>query len=237
MSIKIKWVPVDNGKRVNHEVNITFFPPEPAFKYFASLREESEFLKCPAYAKVLKNTFIMKSPYNMDISINAKDRTCHISNQSQEFYDNHIFLREVLNDVDPIILSIPPRYLFLTDSEVSVEITCLPVFLTPNSQFGIIPGSFDITKWVRFVECAFEVFNPSDTLKIKIGDPLYMVTFTPANGDTVVLERDICTQEMLDLQEACVRVKRSVSGLNLNTLYRMANDYIKLKLKSIFNKE
>ena len=239
MSIKIKWIPI-NGIKVNifnNEVNITHFPPEPAFKYFASLREESEFLKCPAFAKTLKNTFVLKSPYDMTITVNAKNKTCHVLNQSQMFYDSHIFLREIPNDSDPLMLSIPPRYIFLTDSKVPVEITCLPMFLTPNYQFGVIPGSFDITKWVRFVECAFEVFNPSDTIKIKIGDPLYMVTFTPANDDTVILEKDICTKEIRELQAACVRVKHSVSGLNLNTLYDMSHEYIQIMFKKIFSKK
>jgi len=237
VSIKIKWIPthsVQKDRRIDNEVNITHFAPEPAFKFFKNSRKDSEYLRCPAFAKALKNTFILRSPYDLTLKINYEDKKLSILNKSQEFYDNHIKFHRIINDEDPILLSIPPRYFFITDSKVPVEITSMPMILTPNSQFGVICGSFDITKWVRFVECAMEIYTTKDIIEIKIGDPLYMITFNPQNGDTVILEQDICTPELINLQDGCTAVKRSIPNLNLNTLYDKAQWYVQTMLKKIF---
>ena len=87
--VKIKWFPifVESG---SHDPNITYFPPETAFKYLTSIRSDSQFLKCPALRSFLKNTFIIKSPYNYRLEIDPATKGINADRFGKEFFENNI---------------------------------------------------------------------------------------------------------------------------------------------------
>jgi hypothetical protein len=102
-----------------------------------------------------------------------------------------------------------------------------PVLFTPlTKKVKIIPGRFDISKWIRPVEWACEVPNDIDVLPITEGDPIFCVRFVTENNALVKLTRVQQTDELLSMSRACTGVKVFKPGLKLPQAYELAKDYI-----------
>jgi DNA-binding LytR/AlgR family response regulator len=109
--------------------------------------------------------------------------------------------------------------LFLMSSQVSRNIR-------------IIPGRFDIGKWIRPVEFAFEVLDKTEPLEYKVDTPLFMVRFFTANDAPVKLTRVIHTAEIELAIQACTTVKQYRPFLPLKQLYKLGESYIKAWLNN-----
>jgi hypothetical protein len=232
----VKWIPVDfsidSGKnKIDPVVNILHFKPEPAYKYLLSIREHSGFLKCPALSDFLKNVFVIKCPYDITLEIDIDKGSIFIEGYDQEFFDNNMKLRPSPNGKDPAILHFLPKSIFVTDSKLPVTITLLPWFFKKN-DISIVPGKFDITKWIRPTEGAFEIYQ-SGQYKFKRGEPLYCIKFETSDNK-VAIERSVLTEEIVDAWQACANVKKKIPNLNLKTVYEMSEEYIKIMKKRIF---
>jgi hypothetical protein len=227
MSIKVRWVPYVN---LDLEVNISYLPPEPAFSFYKKFREDSSVIRCPALAAYLKNTFIIQSPYEIVLDYSKESKKITTDRYGQKFFDDNIMLKSSADS--PSTLHLFPRYLFISDHKKPIYIEVLPICFDSNN-YKAIPGTFDITKWIRPVEYAIEL---PDTCKIKLNreDPLFMVKFTTEDNDTVILERGILTKELHEVTLACVTLKTYNPKLSLNKLYGMASEYINLIKKKIF---
>ena len=151
---------------------------------------------------------------------------------TQKFYDEHLWCRKLKNNA--YMCQLLPSFLFFTDGSAEVVAESLPIVLheTPNALF--VPGSFDIAKWLRPFNYAFELADPTKPITIKRGDPLYMVRFVCEDGDFVQLERKLMTEELDTAKKACLQVKAIVQKVNLKTLYGMASKYLELARARIF---
>lgn len=229
----IKWIPIDFSKDfTDHVANITHFEPEPAFKYLNSAREDSNFLKCPGLSGFLKNMFVIRCPLDITLEIDVEKQTCRTNDCDQKFFDNNMMVNYKKGKNDPMILHFFPKYMYVTDSKEPVEFTMLPWFFRPN-EMALIPGSFDITKWIRTTEPAFEIYQ-SGTYTFKRGEPLYCVHFKPESGKLVKLEKGVMTEELRNANWSCVGLKTRLPGLNLKTIYSISHDYIEIMKKRIF---
>ena len=213
------------------ELNIVYIPPEPAYKYYLEKYENAKYVLCPAFSDYLKNTFIIRSPYNFAITLDRKTGNVSIDRHGQNFYNNNIKATFV---EDKFILQLPPRMIFIPEDKESVMITSLPLILEPNT-LSVIPGTFDISKWVRPIEVSIQVYD-EEKIVLKRGDPLMMVKFASNNNDSVQLEQKIIDEKVLALTFACINVKNANPSLNLKTLYKMADFYVSKMRKIILEK-
>jgi hypothetical protein len=234
--IKINWYPtVQNilGSNITHqEVNIVYIPPEPAYKYFLEKYANARYVLCPAFSDYLKNTFIIRSPYDFVVTLNREQGSISIDRHGQDFFNNNIKMTYIEGS---FVLQLPPRMIFIPENNESVMVTSLPLMLDPN-PLSIIPGTFDISKWVRPIEIAIQVHN-EEKIVFKRGDPLMMLKFTSSNNDSIQLEQKIIDENVIALTSACVRVKNTNPSLNLKTLYKMANFYVLKMRKTIFEND
>jgi len=228
--IKIKWAPYEDFSLGADQVNITHFEPESLFKYIKNNRINSEYLTCPAMASYFKNTYVLKCPYNFTVRTDVKNNRIAVEGINPKY----LTISNKTNDIDPMIISFPPRYVFLTNAKKSVTATLLPYFFAP-SKVGFVPGSFIINDWIRPQNYGAEVYR-DEILEFNRGQPLYCVQFTTADGDTVHLEKTIITPELRLAMTACLNVKRDLPGMNLDALYKMSKDYITLVKNKIFSK-
>lgn len=227
--VKIKWFPifVESG---SHDPNITYFPPETAFKYLTSIRSDSQFLKCPALRSFLKNTFIIKSPYNYRLEIDPATKGINADRFGKEFFENNIHVHLPTNPKDKVIVQTFPKYLFMSDSKKPVHVTVLPWFFKPNN-YSVIPGSFDITKWIRPVNLAIEAHGPVN-LDYRRGEPLYCVQFDCE--DDVEFELGEMTPELSKAVFSSVCVQKYVHGMSLKALYEQGAHYVNLIKSKVF---
>ena len=219
------------GSLNNPELDIIIYPPEPAYKYLLEIKKGANYLECPSFPAELKNTFILRSPMDINIWI-EKDGAVRTDSCDQRFYDNQFSCKKYKHG--KYVYQIPPTLLFFTEDDEEVIAVSMPVALheTPNALF--ISGRFDISKWVRPLNYGFEVADETKPIQIKRGDPLYMVKFICKDNSTVQLNRVPMTPEIHTMQRACVNVKHAVPNLNLKTLYGMAAPYLKMARSKMF---
>lgn len=234
---KVYWLAV--GKQTlrtvpaNAWMNVLHRTPEPILKTILATRTRQAYFNCPAFIDVCKNTYLLRAPVDMFIDIDVKNKSIFIRNQNQDFFDE--FMADRFGNSaegDPYILTTPPSYLFYSKESVRMEL--MPPFLVHSpvlDNLKLIPGAFDIGKWVRPTEFSAEVIDTSKTIIIKENDPLMAVRFTPADGSTVELERTELTPELESAIRSCLKVKNVKQNVKLPQLYEYAKEYLSFIFK------
>lgn len=184
----------------------------------------SHFTKCPAFQDYYKNTYLVTSPVDMELSYDPVTRMLRSTPQAQGFFDAVVTYRG--NDIganDPFLMSLGFSYLFIADKECMIE--QIPVALHSSAitrRINLICGTFDISKWFRPVEFSFEVPDFSKPIKIKRGDPLFYLRFVPSDGGKVALVHKSMPKESLEVVKSCLFVKDTKVKLPLSAYYKMA---------------
>ncbi len=134
---------------------------------------------CFAHKWSVINKFTYKS--NLDLSfkilnigkelkIDFKDKKTHYA------FDSNLLCVEgndKINDNNPVF-QIYTDMSFICKDKVFIEMQQHP---DTNSNLKLITGKFDISQWVRPLNCAFEIKNQHQEVVIKRGDPLAIIAF------------------------------------------------------------
>ena len=127
----------------------------------------------------------------------------------------------------PILFSISICYVFFSNESVEIEVQDVPLITSEsNKNLKLVPGRFNISKWLRPIEFAVEVIDDTKPITIKTGDPLFMVTFTTPKDKPVKLTRRIETPEISTAFVAFTRLKEIRPNLKLSECYDLANNFI-----------
>lgn len=211
-STKIKWF------------ELTAIEPELALPEIIKERDissDGHFVRCPAFRDYYKNVYVIKSPIDLTLMYNQQSRMLHILPQGQQFFDEIIRHRgNTIGVSDPFLMSIGLNYLFIADSDCEIEL--LPAFMHKSNfvdSTRLIVGCFNIHKWYRPVEVAFEFKDGIDTIKIKRGDPLAYIKFITPTNKKVSLEYKNFGEDILEVVDACLTVKDVSNNFPLQTLY------------------
>lgn len=207
--------------------------PENLLVKMAKERNGSPYIKCPAFQEYAKNTFIVASPYTVEITFDKIAGGYATDSLGQDFIDRHIFSREHQNQQGfPFLASIFPNLLFYAKEPVVIETQDSVVFSsTASRKFKVIPGKFDISKWIRPIELAMELQEHLTVLPIKTGDPLFSVKFITEANKPVKLIRVPLTNELMRFVHGCDQVKKVRPNLKFKELYKLAENFLSL-LKS-----
>lgn len=229
-TVSVCWTPYfcgpnkkDNYHNPFNEIQILFTEPQPLLKEISRIHKDKDFIACPSMLESCRNVFVINAPMDADITIATENNTMFVTGHgwSQEYYDS--FCRVQSGGV----VSIPPTYVFYSTEPVIMEM--LPVFLLPSTSIEntmFVPGSMDISKWIRPVDFSFVVRDPAKPITIRRGEPLMFVRFTTKNKQKVVLERVESTSELNNMVHSCAMLKHRVTGLKLPELYNMAKLHI-----------
>ena len=214
------------------DANIAYYKPDPAILYFLELKNNSAFAKCPAFIEYFKNAFIIRAPYDLEIKVENDQVTT--DKYGQDFFNENITINHIADSERKLVLQLLPKYIFITDTDQSIPMSVSELPFTPYSpDYRFIPGKFDMSKWVRPVHYAIEV-NQDTVIKFTRGDPLFMLTFHC--DEKVELELGVVTEDVMKLVGACTSVKNRIPKQSLKRLYEMAEDYVTLMKKRIYNK-
>jgi len=153
---------------------------DPLSKDIVSSRKNVVFLRCPAHTDYMKNTFVFKSPIDITLDIEIDKSTAKVwcENIQQNLFEKIIDIRflnlEESGSSPYPIIGIDFLNTFTCDQDLDIAI--LPAHMHFNdftAKTGIIPGTYNIGKWSRPVECVFEVKNNKERIEIKKGDALF----------------------------------------------------------------
>lgn len=210
--ITIKWA----GMEENLELSL--FEPEKLQKYYYN-DCTSNFARCPGFLNSIKNAFVIRAPYDISFTVDVENKRVAVINAPDNIrLRNRI--EESPRDNNPVI-SIMVKYVFVVDTDVIMEV--LPPFLEQELPFRVVPGRFNIGKWVRPTEYAFEVMK-SGSYTIKRGQPLFYVRFTTNDEtDIVKLSRVDYTKEFHSHVMQCTELKTYVPKLPLEKSYSLAS--------------
>lgn len=198
--------------------------PEAVLPQIIKARDTSNarhFTKCPAFQDYYKNTFVIRSPIDITLNYDASNKFLSIHPQGQEFYNATVLHRA--NDVgyeDAGLFSLGVSYLFIADKDCLIELLPVSMHDNPNaSNFRVITGTFNISKWFRPVEFSFELLT--STMRVNQGDPLFYVRFVPQDGSKVVLKHKEYTDEEEGIALKCGNVKVAQPKLPLQQMYKL----------------
>jgi len=242
----VKWFvwdsPPKNGVYNPHELaylDTLAIEPEPLYKFISDSRNKNyyprHFLKCYALLDYCKNAFVIRSPIDLTLTIDEQNKFASIDVCDQAFFDRCINIRwSQTAPEDRLVFSIFPSYVFYADESVMME--SMPMILTPNNNVLLIPGQFDIGKWIRPVDYSGEIIDPSKPIKFKRGEPLFVVRFNNKTGSLVELERVERTQQLTNLVANCVYLKTAAPFTPLSKLYEIFSSVLNLFKKSNENR-
>lgn len=176
---------VDHATCVEQLVSTNYDPFTSVIKENTEVRKGVVFLKCPGHTDFLRNMFVIHAPFDLNIDIkvdNEGNGQIYCDNISQEIFENIIdtrFLFDKERGKDPYpIIGIDWLYTFTATEPTLMQF--FPAFMHPNdftNKTMLVPGEFDISKWVRPLEIGFEIKNTHERIEIKKGDAIAYVKF------------------------------------------------------------
>lgn len=226
--VEVYWTPWIQGVSKNPFVasRILVQQPDPIISAIIKERPDAGYTKCPAFVDACRNGFIVRSPVDINMTLDHGEKAVTTDRYGQDFYDSEINNRGNQSDSNnPFLMSLFPRILFYAKDPVEIEQLDLLVLPAP-ANVKTIPGKFDISKWMRPVEWAVEIDQAITTLSIKVGEPLFMVRFNTQDNVPVKLVRVTQTSELVAAVNTCVSVKEYRPKLGLKKLYGLSKDYL-----------
>jgi hypothetical protein len=211
--------------------NILFEEPESLLSYISKggvTSKSLQYLRCPAFLDSCKNAFVIKSPIDLVVSIDRQNGLVSTDRFDQSFYDEFINNRGA-DDGLPYLVTLPPRYLMFSQSSVDIEVLPLMAISSESTQnFDVIPGRFDIGKWMRPIDLTVAIKDDKKPINLKQGDPLFVVRFTCLDRGKIEFERVIVDEPIRSAVSACVGIKNIRQKLSLESLYELSNKFMKL---------
>lgn len=245
-SIDVHWVPIagkdlEDMKRLKSVPEMLWYEPEPVLKHFVQERDKHiAFLKCPAVVDLYKNVFLIRSPMDVSISIVRDDKgNCVIREHAQlpRFADDFIIHRDPAQNCRFEMLSICFCYLMYSRKELMLEImhpTLSGHISTGLRGLNLMCAKYDISKWIRPLEFAFEVHEDTERIDIKRGDPLYYIKFH-TDKKINFIRGDI--DSAFDVMSSCLSIKAFVKGNSLKKNYELAAPLIERNKNKLFGKK
>jgi hypothetical protein len=129
-------------------------------------------------------------------------------------------------------------YLFYCDKSIIIEE--MPSLMHKNDFLNntrVIGGKFDISKWYRPIEYAFEIIDDKVPLIIKRGDPLYYIRFITDKDVNLIQTYEYENNYVQKFSSNCVNIKNFIKGNTLQKNYSIVSDYLESIKKKIFPKK
>lgn len=226
---------------------IGFIDPIPLKDTLDEHLKSNFYFKCPAFIDFVKNIYVIKSTCNLHfICDNTSHRINIINSEKDRFFDfkkyHESWLCNRQHDLseeykkDHFLFSISNYFIFY--SKQNIKMSILPPFLHDSELFyktRIIPGSFNINKWVRPIEIALETNKKNTEINVKRGDILCYVYFTDlTNSDNKIKLKKMEEDEyvkIIKISKACTNYKHCIEPISsLKTIYsefkKIVNKYV-----------
>ena len=209
--------------------------PTPFHKFLKKTKGDCFYLECPSLNLNYKNCFIITSPLDVNISVNESGEI--LSDLKPDIHQLLIMPR-FQDQGEKTLLSLRIQYYFVAEESLSIQ-QFQPSILSSQyphlSNISMIDGEFDIGKWVRPLDFAFEVNNQPCNISIKRGDPLYAIRLK--TNKNINMEFDNYENSLISRTHHNQSSIKSVCPLNnLQKNYKLASSQMKSLSKKLFPK-
>jgi len=211
---KIKWCIYKNDPIGEAWKELALFPPERLTAF--DLRR-STYKNCPAFKDAVEDYFVIRSPVDLDFSWD--EGAAHL-----DVRKGGGLIQERLDDQgegDPRLITLLFQYIFVAEKDTVMEVFS-PSFSEQPLPWHIIPGRYNIHKWVRPVDVTFEFKSKSGRYKVRRGEPLLYIKFhTSELFDKFEFEQVEMDGKIYEQVAACTSLKDYMKGLSLSKIHDM----------------
>lgn len=196
-------------------------PITPELKrQYKGAKQFNVYTQCPSHRSYFKNTFVVTSPFNLELSHSVIDGIPNVysSSMSQGFFDKNVIISDYEKENQLIQLAF--FWQLFSSDDISVEV--MPAILHSNNFIDntiYLPGEMNISKWFRPIQPAFMM--KTDKVSIKTGDVLFYIKFKPKTDGKVTLKHFDMTDKLKQYQFNCAGVKNFSSHMSLQKLYNL----------------
>jgi len=211
-------------------LRIGYFYQQEGLDLFAPPPERLEFpssnnmKRCPALNDAIKNTFVIKSPYDVHLKFEKYDEYGQAIMGLQpdttlmDFESFiHVLPPEAFSDKKRPLMQLRLCIVFVTD-EKGLTVEGFPPFLEykPDSPIRVSVFKFNIYNWIRPCDCGIEWMDTSKDIVIKRGEPLLYVRFN--TDKNVKLEKIERTPKLIELVNRNDNVKSLVKNMSYHVM-------------------
>jgi len=182
---------------------------------------------CPAYRNHLKNIYALTASFDYGLYLeNDQIRTNH---RDQNFFNDYVLVRSVPDK----LISLKMYCLMIPDCE-SLLVSQTPAYLESNDfteSTIVIPGTFDIGKWPRPIECAFHM--KKDRFEFKENDSLSYIKFH--TDKNIQFKQFMMTPLLQDYKDMLTKSKENKNNISptMDFFYDLISKKSKLKRKML----
>jgi hypothetical protein len=221
-TIRIGWTPCGNEENAIHN-ELTHYLPE---RVTINKEEHGETIYCPATREFYKNTFALRSPWNISIEFDSNGKPKF---EMPEMNHPSQYFEVIMMPNGDTMIQILLNNMFISDTK-GVYLENLPPGLHGcREEFKYINGVVDIYSWQRSVhvgtiipkdytfKCSVEGYK----IDIKKGDVLQYVRFRTPNGENVKLV-ELTEKSLEGIRRYAMRCESStryLKRMNLKEIY------------------
>lgn len=165
-------------------------------------------LECPAFVEHVRNTYVMKAPYDMTIFKGPEGAGYRVG--WAKFEEQRLIKAIHTNDD---YIQAHEIYSWMLFSDTTVNVTVTPPFMHLDT-LPSAPASYDISKWYRPIGPAY-MLEGKDEHIIKAGKPILYVSFDRA----VNFKKYVFNDTLMRYSQSNVGLKFVKPKLSLNRLY------------------
>lgn len=177
-------------------------------------------LECPAFVEHVRNTYVMKAPYDTTIFKGPKGAGYRVGIPK--------FEKEDAVHTNDDYIQAHGIYSWMLFSDTTVNVTVTPPFMHPGT-LPSAPASYDISKWYRPIGPAY-MLEGKDEHVIRAGTPILYVSFDRA----VRFKKYVFNNTLVGYSHSNIGLKFVKPRLSLNTLYAY---FINSKLNKAVSRE
>lgn len=198
---------------------------EETFAKKVSLKDNlNDFIRCPAFSDLAKNTFVHRAPVETHAKLDfSRKRANYIFENSLDETKYRVkleFMREPTIEGHNLIQYSWPIVFFSEEESMMATLTAPYFESTESSQYGmIVPGRFDIGKWFRPMNMEFQLWEGVSEMKIAANEALCYIHFD--TDKKIVFKKFIMTREMDKLLVSILRASPYRRFARLSDRYRV----------------
>ncbi len=191
--------------------------PEKFLNYVNEFRNNNNdtdtWYKCRAFMELGRNTFVLRSPFGVDGKIDPP----YIRSLNKE-YDIDQFDAKNPSMLNAYTVNFSTNWIFWSPEDITI--TTMPAYIEKNKYNGFyVPGSFNINKWFRPVEGAFQLYPEEDSFRVEPNDPLMYIKFNTEKR--VILNRFKFNEALHESVYKCTMYKVEHPWKSLDFLYSL----------------
>jgi hypothetical protein len=177
---------------------------------------------CPASTHFFSNTFIIKSPFDLELKWEDGEIKLVESSFTAGLFEEVVLRmpKEKWDNPQTPIFQINIDQGFVADEDTWLEATMPHMDSKSRKLPGrMIPGTFDIYSWQRHLSYSFEWMNTKENFIIKKGDPLIYIKFHSKKlHESFKIKRIQMSEELERVIERCEVVKYFYMGKSWNLM-------------------